>query len=368
MFRQLALEQLQKCRHDGPRPRALVGLDGFVDTIVRAVGTRHGPGANFSAIPTITEFGERVLRAAGKSTNLEFFPLQDKLGGNGPIMAQALAAGGTPVTYIGALGRPNLHPVFEELGRLAKVYSIAVPAHTTAVEFQDGKLMLGQMRSLDDITIAQMQRVVGEDQLRAEFSAAGLIALVNWTMIPNMTAIFRELTDRLLPSLPLAPREFFFDLADPEKRSAADLREALEAICRFTQFGPVILGLNLKEAQQVAAVLGTAMPGLDEASLRDAATELRAALGVTMLAVHPRDCAACATATATFWRPGPYTSEPLLTTGAGDHFNAGFCNGRLLGLDAEHCLALALATSGSYVRTGISPSLDELATFLANWC
>lgn len=83
--------------------------------------------------------------------------------------------------------------------------------------------------------------------------------------------------------------------------------------------------------------------------------------------VHPRESAACATAAGTAWVPGPYTDKPLITTGAGDHFNGGFSQGQLLGLDPEGCLALGVCTSGHYVRTGISPTLADLETFLASW-
>jgi hypothetical protein len=38
-----------------------------------------------------------------------------------------------------------------------------------------------------------------------------------------------------------------------------------------------------------------------------------------------------------------------------------------MGLDAEGCLALGVSTSGHYVRTGESPTLAQLETFLANW-
>jgi sugar/nucleoside kinase (ribokinase family) len=83
--------------------------------------------------------------------------------------------------------------------------------------------------------------------------------------------------------------------------------------------------------------------------------------------VHPRESAACATAEGTWWVPGPYTSKPLITTGAGDHFNAGFTSGQLVGVDPESCLTLGVCTSGHYVRTGESPSIAKLETFLANW-
>jgi sugar/nucleoside kinase (ribokinase family) len=187
-------------------------------------------------------------------------------------------------------------------------------------------------------------------------------------MIPNMTAIFNAVADRVLPRLPANPdRIYFFDLADPEKRSVDDLRAALKAIARFNQFGRVTLGLNLKEAQQVATALGIAPPARDEASLRAAAAAIRAQLAVHTVVVHPTESAACATAAGTAWVPGPFTEKPLITTGAGDHFNAGFTTGQLLGLEPESCLAVGVCTSGHYVRTGESPALDKIETFLANW-
>lgn len=347
---------------------ALVGLDGFVDLIVTPVGLRRGQGENFVPLETISEFGQRVLGAAGMSTNIELFPRAEKLGGNGPIMANALLAAGARVTYVGALGRPQVHPVFADMASRARTFSLCEAAHTTALEFNDGKLMLGTMRSLDEITYARICEVIGGVEFDAEMASANLIALVNWTMIPNLTAIFRELVDRVLPRLPVNPRRrFFFDLADPEKRAIEDLREALGAIAAFERFGRVTLGLNLKEAQQVAAALGIARSGDGEAWLRSVAADLRVKLGIDSVVVHPRDSAACATAGGTAWIRGPYTERPLITTGAGDHFNAGFMVGQLLGLEPELSLMVGVCTSGHYVRTGQSPALAELETFLANW-
>jgi hypothetical protein len=366
-FRSSCLDAL---RQNGARireTRSVVGLDGFVDTIVTPVGLRRGQGEAFAPIATLAEFGRRIAAAAGKSTNIELFPRMDKLGGNGPIMANALLAHGTRLTYIGALGTPSVHPVFADLARRATVFSLATAAHTTAVECEDGKLMLGQMRSLDEITFERLQAVVGADGLRTALAAADLVALVNWTMIPNMTGIFEALVEQVLPAVGPVKARFFFDLADPEKRSVEDLRQALHAIGRFERYGRVTLGLNLKEAQQVAVALGVAPPDEDERSLRQAAAALRAALGIDTVVVHPRAAAACASAAGTAWVPGPYVEKPLITTGAGDHFNAGFSTGQLLGLDPQACLTLGVCTSGHYVRTGESPTLAQLESFLANW-
>ena len=367
MFRQRTLAELRSALARPVGRRAVVGFDGFVDTIVTPVGLRRGQGEDFTPIATIPEFAQRIAGAAGKSANYEFYPRLEKLGGNAPIMANALVANGTLVTMIGALGRPQVHPVFADLAARAKVVSLCGPATTTAVEFEDGKLMLGQMRSLDEITYEQICAVMGEAALLADLSAANLVALVNWTMVPNMTAVFDALLSRALPKIPVSPRTFFFDLADPEKRSPADLRAALSSIAGFEKFGRVTLGLNLKEAQQVAAALGQAATPEDEPGLRAMSAAIRTSLGVATVVVHPRESAACATSAGTWWIPGPYTTQAKITTGAGDHFNAGYATAQLLGLTPEACLALGVCTSGHYVRTAESPTVADLETFLANW-
>jgi hypothetical protein len=368
-FKTRTLRELRDRRGSLAQKTALVGFDGFVDTIVTPVAQRAGQGDNFTPFPTIAEFGERIVGAAGKSTNIEFYPRMDKLGGNGPIMGNALLAHGARVTYVGALGRGTVHPVFADFASRAHVVSFVEPAQTTAVEFTDGKVMLGMMRSLDEVTAANITAALGGiDGYRALLAASDLVALVNWTMIPNMTAIFTDLVERVLPATPVRPgRIFFFDLADPEKRSAADLAYALDIIGKFEQFGRVTLGLNLKEAQQVFAALGFGTVSESESGLREMAEKIRKRLDVTTVVVHPKESAACATRDGTWWIPGPYVAQPLITTGAGDHFNAGFSAAQLIGCSPEACLGAGVCTSGHYVRTARSPSLSDLETFLANW-
>lgn len=346
---------------------AVVGLDGFVDQIVHPVAQRHGQGAAFTPITTIAEFGRRISAAAGKSTNIELYPVMTKLGGNGPIMANGLLAGGLPVRYIGALGTPAIHPILQDFATRAHAVSIAEPSVTIAAEFSDGKIMLGNTVSLDGITYEAVITAVGLETLRAQIDAAALVALVNWTMIPNMTALFRALQEKLLPGLRARPqRVWFFDLADPEKRSREDLVEALHVIAGFEAHGSVTLGLNLKEAQQVCAALDLATPEPTESGLRAMARDIRAALKLTTVVVHPKESAACATAAGEAWVPGPYTAKPKITTGAGDHFNAGFVLGQLLGLPPEGCLTVGASYSGYYVRTGLSPSLNDIEAFLSD--
>ena len=58
------------------------------------------------------------------------------------------------------------------------------------------------------------------------------------------------------------------------------------------------------------------------------------------------------------------TDNPKITTGAGDHFNAGFCAAKLNGFSPLTCLALATCTSGHYVRTAQSPTTNQIIELL----
>lgn len=367
-FRDKALKELQKHRSTASDKTALVGLDGFVDVIVHPVAQRRGQGDDFTAMKAIEEFGNRILGAAGKSTNIELAPKLEKLGGNGPIMANALHEAGIKTRYIGALGKPDIHPLFKDFAQKTDAISICDAAHTTAVEFEDGKIMLGTMASLDNVTFDQVIKTMGEGAFFDLFSRMDLISLINWTMVPNMTSVFTSLLDKILPVVP--PHEhriYFFDLCDPEKRSTGDLITALETMSRFQPHGTVTLGLNLKEAQQVGTALGIPQQTVDEGGLKALASLIRQKLSIGTVIVHPKESAACATRDDSWWIPGPYVERPVITTGAGDHFNAGFSTGQLLGLSPMSCLTLGVSFSGFYVRTAKSPSLSDIEEFIRNW-
>ena len=103
------LEEINSTSFSLSSRNAVVGLDGFVDKIVAPVEKRHGLGDQFDPVPTIAEMGEKISAAAGKSANIELYPRFEKLGGNGPIMANAMLSLGMGVRYVGALGHPNIH-------------------------------------------------------------------------------------------------------------------------------------------------------------------------------------------------------------------------------------------------------------------
>ncbi|MDQ3621858.1 MAG: PfkB family carbohydrate kinase [Verrucomicrobiota bacterium] len=357
------LETIQGARNKLSRFKVLVGLDGFVDTILHVVKQRDS-ATTFTRMDLMREFATRIGAAAGHSANFEFVTQMVKLGGNGPIMANALGSYGTPVTYLGNLGAPCIHPVFDEFAKRARVISIAEPGYTDAIEFDDGKLMFGKHESLKEVNWANLTRHVPEAQLLEIFSASSLIALVNWTMLTHMTAIWQKIATGIAPRLEGERRWLFIDLADPAKRPREDIAAALEQITGFEKYFRVVLGVNLAESRQVGHVLGIAPPNevLDEVTGH--AARLQEALKISTVVVHPTQFAAAADASGATYVEGSFTDKPKITTGAGDHFNAGFCIGRLVGLDLAGSLQIGVATSGFYVRQARSPRLEDLKKFL----
>lgn len=350
--------------------RALVGFDGFIDKIVRVVDKRTD-FENYIPIETMTQFAQRIERAAGLSTNIELVPKQIKLGGNGPIMGNALVAAGMDITYIGSLGKTSIHPVFRDFAdRCAATYSIADPGETDAVEFQDGKVMLGKTESMKDITWSAIIDTVGSDQLANLFHQVDLVAFVNWTMLPYATDIWKTLTDEFLPELSVKEEKpwLFVDLADPEKRRTEELVEAVQHIRHFASHFRPVLGLNRKEATEVSNALGLSLSvPPEEAQLSEIVPAIGRVLQLAGVVVHPIDCAAAYFDDEYVEVGGPHTSNPFLTTGAGDNFNAGFCNALVNGLTPEQALVLGNATSGFYVRNGHSPNFDQLVEFVRVW-
>ncbi|HSU67194.1 MAG TPA: PfkB family carbohydrate kinase [Tepidisphaeraceae bacterium] len=344
--------------------KATVGFDGFVDEIIAVVDKRHD-FERFDPVRTISALGGKITAAAGQSSNYELIVKQMKLGGNGPIMANALAAAGLGVTYVGNLGYPTVHQVFAEFASRSTVISIGEPGHTDALEFDDGKVMLGKITAMNDVNWDNLVARVGEAKLKSLLSSSQLVATVNWTMLPHMSAVWKKLLEHGVPSRAGQSRILFVDLADPEKRNIEDIREAMDLLSQFQKQVDVVLGLNLKEAGEICHVLDLPISGNPEAQIEPIARAIREKLDLSCVVVHPRRGAAAATKTESGAFAGPFVQQPKISTGAGDHFNAGFCLGRVLGLNLEESLCTGCATSGFYVRTAKSPTAKELAEFVA---
>ncbi len=360
-------------------PAAVVGFDGFIDWIARVVDRRHDMSVDgYEPIRTIGAYAARCAAAAGKSTNIEVVDVEQRWGGNGPLLAGTMARLGTPTTYIGAVGSANgpreVDPLFAPLADACQgVIPIGLPGRTDAFEFDDGKLMFNRTGNVQRVGWDLVREAVGVDRLIALMAKAPTLGLVNWSLMGEVESIWHGLMDEVYPRLADLPadvrsdatpakRTVFIDLSDPAKRSDEDVERVLTTIRALHSHASVTLGLNLAEAQRIAAVTGVAF---DEDSLERTASDLLGTVGIGCVVIHPREGAAAATEAgerASF--VGPTAARPTISTGAGDHFNGGFVFARSTGLGLAESLAAGCAASGWYVRHAAAPSRGDLVRFL----
>lgn len=337
--------------------KALVGYDGFVDEIIHVVRKRMNEN-DFERIDTISEFGEKISKAAGLSANFEFVPQQIKLGGNGPIMADSMIRQGHKVVYAGSLGRNGIHPVFQDFAdSCEKVISFEDAGHTDALEFKDGKLMMGKIAHMTEVNWKQLLKYCPREELVDIISEVKLLSFNNWTMLSGMNAIMDGILSivKEIDNKPIV----FIDLADPAKRLDEDIEEVLHILTEFAEETQVVLSMNKNESIIVANLLG-----IKSDDVIQRAVKIREKLKISHAVIHPLHGASTATKDWAGYVVGPYTENPKLTTGAGDNFNAGFCNALLRGFNTEECLAIGVNTSGFYVREAHAPNKEELVAFL----
>ena len=350
-------ENLKKNKASGD---ILIGFDGFVDDIIAVIDKRKNV-TTYSRIETISAYADRIKKLSGVSGSIELDTLQQKLGGNAPIMGNALLRQGFAVSAIATIGTKGaIHPVFKEFASQCKfIAPIANPGNTLAFEFDDGKIMMNQLGSLGDANWEHLKKTVGEEKLRELLKNSSLAAFVNWAMLPFMSTIYTGVNEMLVSMNKRL--KIFIDLADIMRRTSEDIISMLEILKKLGKNSDLILGLNFSEAEQISEHLGIKEK---KSSSEEISKLIQAKLNITAIVIHETKRAVISTKNEVIAVEGPYTEKPKLTTGAGDNFNAGFCSGWQRDLSWEQCLYMGVFTSGFYVRNAGSPSSEDLIGFI----
>lgn len=332
------------------------GFDGFVDSIARVIKEKNEE-KKAVVFSTIEEFGNYILSKKGASFSLELSVQSIKLGGNMPIMANALGRFGMQVNCIGALGHPQPQQVFN-FPVNCRLYSFANPGSATALEFADGKMMMADMGALNTTGWEEIKNSIGSETLDHLFKESDLICLLNWSEIDTSTDIWKGLLKDILSTA--SSKKIFVDLSDCSKRSSESINEALQLLKKMGLQHEVILSLNKNEAGIISRVL---LLDSDNGHLPGMATSLFKNLQVHTLVLHSAKESIAVTKKGITGIKTFYTDNPAISTGAGDNFNAGFCTAQLLQSGIEESLLLANAFSGYYVRTGKSGDVNEIIDF-----
>jgi hypothetical protein len=337
------------------------GFDGFVDSIVKIVINKAQSGET-EHFQTIMQFGDYISAKSGSGFSLESEEQQLKLGGNMPIMANAMAQLGAGVDCVGAFGLPSVHAAFADMHPACTLHTFTNPGFTTAMEFTDGKIMLAQMTDLNRADWATIKSAIGLPKLKVIFADADLICLVNWSEPDHSNNIWQGLLDEVFQEAKSRQRHFFFDLSDCSKRSAEATNTALGLIKQFGKHGHATLSLNRNEAGILYKILNNADIPSDLQAIGDA---LFLQLGLGTLIIHTSKISLAWDASGSYSDTPVFISNPTVSTGAGDNFNAGFSIGQLLGLDARASLILANSASNCYIKTGQSPTLTVLGHYIS---
>lgn len=343
--------------------QCLVGFDGYIDEIYQVVKSRETDD-QFKRYKLIKDFGERILLAAGKSADIEIVLKEMRFGGNAPIMANALSTLSFNTTCIGQMDSDEGTNPFEHMNSECIKISTGNCSKTMALEFCDGKIMLGNLsgKSLNWETIKQK---VGLDQLTKHIKNSSLISIVNWSGLDHMneivnglkTDIFDHLTEAFLKN-----KYLFFDLSDPSARSKEKLEVILKQIKELGKKFKVILGLNENEAYKLGLILES-----EANSIEEIGKDILKLLEINYVCVHTNYNIFGFSEDTMLIYEGMHVLNPVISTGAGDNFNAGLCMGFLEDCSFYQSMILGQATASFYISKGKSPKRKELSNYIKEY-
>lgn len=333
--------------------KLVVGFDGFTDTIARPLmrsATEHTPAQAFE---TIQDFGQFLVSKAEKSCSIELQIEARQLGGNLPFLSKGAGRLGLDVSCIGMLGAGGtVEDVFQEMP--CTLYPYAPSGQSTCLEFQDGKVLLAADCKLEDDAWNLVMTATGQ-QAPALLNEADLIALVNWSELSFAHKLWKHTADVLRDVR--KERFAFFDLCDVSRKTDAQIDEVLQLLGMFAKKRTAILSLNENEALTVSErVLHNCR------DLSSIANAIHRQYGIDEVLIHTLHQSLLCSDRGIVCQDTYFVDHPMISTGAGDNFNAASCFAAVMGLSDEDRLTIANTFAHFYITKGYNPTISELLT------
>jgi sugar/nucleoside kinase (ribokinase family) len=218
------------------------------------------------------------------------------------------------------------------------------------------------MNDLNTINWNDIKERIGLEQLRKACDNFDLLCMLNWSEIENSTQVWNGLLNDVIGKETKSKdkRIVFFDFADCSRRSKQTIREAIALVNEYGKFYTAVLGLNQNEAAQIFTALFNRKAGKRFSEMGE---KIFRELNIDRLVLHSSKEALVIRKTAITSAESFHMKHPKVSTGAGDHFNAGFCTGMMLQLNDELCLMLGHAVSACFVQMGNFQGLEQLIEF-----
>lgn len=336
-----------------------MGFDGFVDKILRPVKEKNCETTVM--FQTMQEFSEYLNEKSGKSCSIDMELVQTKIGGNVPIVANALGNLGCHVTCVGAFGYPEIHPIFEEMSDNCSLNSVAEPGYCSALEFDDGKLMLSTNSSIDSMDYKKIVETFTEKKLEDAINASEAVAFLNWGELLCSNDIWGNILTNIIPKCKFTKKKIMLvDFSDFSKRSTNEVKIMIEILKGYANYFDITVSVNENEMDLFFDKLGESKENM---SLELKAVSLAKRFQCKNLVVHLLEQSCYVTEETVRIVKKEVVKDPRIITGGGDNFNAGLLLGLLLGFDIEKAIHMGSAMSCLYVKKGKNINLSELVNY-----
>jgi len=366
----------EKLNNVAPTKIFFLGFDGYIDLIYSLVASREG-SKKWQRMKSMKDFGTRILETAGSSCNIERVLKKEIAGGFAPNTARALDRLGTKVILAAAMGKPEPKSLFREYSHRVNLHSIQDHGTTICLEFDDGKVMTTDFGSINSLTWNTILHAIPRDNFINLIEQSDAIGQGHWALVPNMNDIWKGMIQDIFPNLSMPMKKIFMvDVADITKRSDDDVLKMLRILHQVEDFMPTVLSMNDRETIEISKILSQHSNNFGSSSIQpiegkedyfDIGKRMNELIDLSYITTHDPHFATITTRKQHFWVTEGFTAHPNFTTAAGDHYNAGLLLGLICKLEPYESLVLGNAVTAIFVRTGISPSLQDVNTFISNY-